>query len=329
MVLYNRGIKKSKKLMILKFLLLLGIVTAVFFVYKQIGNKRTDKAIDVYLLNNNLTELYKTLELTEHSIERAGCSLHFYQYGDKNKPLIILLHAAFSDHNSFFKQYEALSQNYLVVGLDIRAHGKSQPVGDGFSYDIISKDIKAIIDFFNKPKASLIGVSIGGELIQEFNYMYPDMLTSVVIVGSVSIFKDPGSIVRILKTSSIKGATMFDSNRVKRFMARNISNKIEVMAKFYKAIQYVKGENLQHISKASAKAYRVIDNQNINVPVLLMHGEEELGFAKKAIEEWAIKIPNCKYKIIKRAGHLVNQENPDDFNKEIVLFFNDVYVKKK
>ncbi|PHS10322.1 MAG: hypothetical protein COA88_02435 [Kordia sp.] len=320
----KKTIKKQKK-MIFKFLVALIILILVLFVYRQMSNKKTDKRIDSYLITNNPIELYKEVELTEHTINRAGCNLHFYQIGDINKPMVLLLHAAFSDHNSFFQQYQILSKNYLVVGMDLRAHGKSQPIGDDFNYEIISEDIKSIIDYFNKDKISLIGVSIGGEIVQEFNYQYPEMLKSVVIVGAVSIFKDPGSVVKALKKASIKGASMFSGERVKRFMARTISDRVDIMARFYTAIQTVEDKSLRKISQASADAYRVIKDYKIKIPVLLMHGSDELGFAKTAISNWAKEIPNCKYKIIEGAGHLANQENPNEFNKEVIVFLDTVY----
>jgi pimeloyl-ACP methyl ester carboxylesterase len=31
-------------------------------------------------------------------------------------------------------------------------------------------------------------------------------------------------------------------------------------------------------------------------------------------------IPNAKFGVIKRANHLLNMDNPDDFNQEVVEF---------
>lgn len=312
--------KKKGKRMIIKILIILVVLIIGGFGFRSLNNVRQDKVITDYLETHDLDSLYNTLDLQEYSLERAGCKLHFYGLGDPNDSLVILLHAAFSDHNSFHEQYEALSKDYFVVGLDVRAHGKSQPIGDGFTYGIVSEDIKAVIEFFGKKKASLIGVSMGGELVQEFNYRNPLMVNSSVIVGCVSLYKDPGTIVRLIKTASIQGSNNFSGDRVKRFMSRVISDSIDVQAKFYHAMKPMKSDDIKVISKFSSGAYREIKGYKIEPPVLLMHGSGELGFVQTAISEWSKELPKSMYVSVDDCGHLVNMENPEEFIKEVLRF---------
>ena len=69
--------------------------------------------------------------------------------------------------------------------------------------------------------------------------------------------------------------------------------------------------------------YMVSLNKMVNVhkkakreyPLLIGCGEHDIDMEKKAVEMWEKTEENCKVYVFKGAGHCVNMDVPDVFNK--------------
>ena len=65
-------------------------------------------------------------------VKRKGCPIHFWLAGEADKPLVIFTHGASADHRMFDAQVSMLAKDYRVMTWDVRGHGESQPMGEGF-----------------------------------------------------------------------------------------------------------------------------------------------------------------------------------------------------
>lgn len=64
----------------------------------------------------DMTDYLHTLAiLTEHTLLREGCPLHYWVGGAAGRPLIAFLHGATMDHRMFNAQVEALAPHYRVL----------------------------------------------------------------------------------------------------------------------------------------------------------------------------------------------------------------------
>ncbi len=60
----------------------------------------------------------------------------------------------------------------------------------------------------------------------------------------------------------------------------------------------------------------------VDVPTLLVCGEEDSFTPSEEMIEMANLVKGCSFSMIKRAGHLSNMENPADFNLALEDFLN-------
>ncbi len=85
------------------------------------------------------------------------------------------------------------------------------------------------------------------------------------------------------------------------------------------------------VSKFHPAGYRVMAHSGaesdlrdilprIDVPTLLLYGDEDRRSPKGVAEEMHAKIPSSKLAFIRGAGHLSNLEEPDGFNAEVRSF---------
>ena len=106
-------------------------------------------------------------------------NLHYKEYG-QGEPVIILhgLLGMLDNWHSFAKK---LSQDYWVISIDQRNHGKSRH-SDQFDYELLAEDLSGFMDQHYIPKAHLIGHSMGGKTVMAFLNQYPDKVDKSIII---------------------------------------------------------------------------------------------------------------------------------------------------
>jgi pimeloyl-ACP methyl ester carboxylesterase len=94
-------------------------------------------------------------------IETApNVKLYVKDYGE-GKPVII--HGWPLSNEMWEYQIDTLVQNnFRVIAYDRRGFGKSSQPWDGYDYDTLTDDLKAIIEQLDLKEATLVGFSMGG-----------------------------------------------------------------------------------------------------------------------------------------------------------------------
>jgi pimeloyl-ACP methyl ester carboxylesterase len=70
------------------------------------------------------------------------------------------------------------------------------------------------------------------------------------------------------------------------------------------------------------------DLANIDVPTLILHGEEDSIFPVSTAEELEAEIPDARLVVVPLAGHTANLEQPEVSNEAILGFLGSVFGGK-
>ncbi len=106
-------------------------------------------------------------------------NLNYKQYGE-GEPVIIL-HGLLGMLDNWHSFAKSLSQNYWVISVDQRNHGKSFHSED-FNYKLLSKDLLALLKHLDINKCHQIGHSMGGKTVMQFVKDHPQMVAKAVVV---------------------------------------------------------------------------------------------------------------------------------------------------
>lgn len=106
--------------------------------------------------------------------------LFFRKFGEIGSPIIIL-HGIFGTSDNWVGIAKILSEDHQVFLLDIRNHGHS-PWSDQFDYQVMSKDLWEFIQDHSLDKPLLIGHSMGGKVVMQFDLNQPNIASKIVIV---------------------------------------------------------------------------------------------------------------------------------------------------
>lgn len=98
---------------------------------------------------------------------------------------IVMIHGMFTNLSVFyFNIAPELAKDYHIVMYDLRSHGMSERVDNGYSLDAMMEDLIALIDELGLEKVHLVGYSYGGLIALKTAMQYPDKIGKIAIIES-------------------------------------------------------------------------------------------------------------------------------------------------
>jgi pimeloyl-ACP methyl ester carboxylesterase len=267
--------------------------------------------------------------------EINGTRLYFEITGE-GTPLIFL-HGFTCDHRNWNPQVKYFCSKYKVITYDARGHGQSAvPDTTPYSYE---EDLSGLMDHLKIEKAIIIGHSMGGAPAFYYTLHKPDRVLGLVLAEGGAFLSDPA----IVDTSNIPG--YFNELYSAIAIARN--EGLEEGKKAWLNIHPMKNAAENPISSELLKS--MIDDysgwhwlnrdpqennpdgtiemmESISTPTLIVAGEYSHPVLKDLVSAQSQYIPNSKLVIIKESNHMLNIENPEQFNEELESFLleNDI-----
>jgi non-heme chloroperoxidase len=251
----------------------------------------------------------------------TGVTLHYVEQGNANGPTVILLHGYSDSWVSYTRVLPLIDKKYHVYVPDLRGHGDSDRPASGYTFPDFAGDIIAFMDAKGIKKATIVGHSMGSFVAQHVATMAPERVEKVVLVGSAPAVSN-GEVAQLqveVKALTdpvpLKFVTEFQKSVVTRavpdeFMDRVIKESLKLPARVWR--DTMAGMVAQNSTVALS---------NIKAPTLIIWGDRETVFQKRADQEVLLKaIPDAKLKVYEGTGHCPNWEEPARFVRDLQQF---------
>ncbi len=122
--------------------------------------------------------------LGTHGFANSGdVQIHYVTMGEG--PLLVLIHG-FPDYwYTWREQMPALAKHFKVVAIDQRGYNKSgQPAGvPNYTMEKLVGDVKAVIEHFDRTRATIVGHDWGGAVAWSFAMTQPEMTERLIILN--------------------------------------------------------------------------------------------------------------------------------------------------
>src|SRR5262245_9420698 len=82
------------------------------------------------------------------------------------------------------------AQQFRVIALDSRGHGRTKNPADTLSYRLLADDVAAFIQALGLDKPAICGYSDGGQIALELGMHYPHLASAYVIAGAAHRWTD-------------------------------------------------------------------------------------------------------------------------------------------
>lgn len=254
--------------------------------------------------------------------------LYYEDTGGAGSP-VIMIHAGFLDHRMWDEQVPALAPGHRVIRYDVRYHGQSPSDPVPFS-DV--EDLADLMDALNVPKATLVGLSMGGQIALDFALAHPDRTTSLVLAG-------PGLSGFGLNAPEMK---VYIEDLMEAAQRDDFDGMLEVFTRYWcdgphrapdQVDPAVRAKVLAMLAGSGARwnhyklqvqpdppaADRV---SSIAVPTLLVLGLADMQNIHRVVDYLAKNIPGAERVDVPDVAHMVNMEAPARFNELLAAFLD-------
>lgn len=256
-----------------------------------------------------------------------GAMMHYTITGDYESRAIVLIHGFPFSSTMWDSQVNTLSEmkNLSIVTYDIRGHGNSE-VGDGqYNIELFVDDLIALLDHLKINKTILCGFSMGGYIALRAIERISDRFSALILCDTQSVADS--NEVKIKRANSIKlvktdGVAKFAEGFLKVvFAPKTFSERPEIVEETRKTILSNSPLGISGALLAMAARTETTEGlSKINVPTLIMVGENDEVTPPSAAKVMQNKIQNSKLCIIDKAAHMSNLENPQVFNEQLANF---------
>jgi len=242
---------------------------------------------------------------------------------------IVFIHGFACDLRNWDNQFELFSKNYKVIRYDLRGFGKSS-LPDTIPYSH-ADDLSALLEFLKIDKVILVGHSLGGGVAIYYTLEHPKKVFALIVAEGGAPSKttlEKSNTLNRLRMPAIKIA---QTEGVERGKNAWLNMEIyEPAMKNSKSVDKLKLMTAEysgwHWVNKDPQLIRILEENElfqIKVPTLIMTGELSRFEYHDVMELIHTNISKSKIVLINKSGHMLNLENPDQFNREVLTFLRD------
>jgi len=242
---------------------------------------------------------------------------------------VILLHGGFLDHRMWKKQVDELSKTFRVITLDMPGHGLTV---NGDTTVTSNKVLLKVMDTLKIKKTNLLGLSLGGVAATDFAISYPDRCHKIILAA-------PGLVGWDFKQDSV--LVQQDEDRSRTFIDKDTLGFVESFVQSWTDGPTRSSDQVNSAIRNTVKQW-VYENikihqfrhwpgftenppasemlDSVKAPVLIIVGNVDMKDILMITNLMESKFPDARKITFDGVAHMVNLENPIQFNEEVKNF---------
>lgn len=262
-----------------------------------------------------------------------GTIIYYKDWGEG--PVVTLSHGWPLSSDAWDGQMLYLSQNgFRVIAHDRRGHGRSSQTFSGNNMDTYADDLSAVIETLDLKDATLVGHSTGGgEVVRYIGRHGTKRVSKAVLIAAVPpiMLKSdanpeglPMEVFDKLREGIVKDRSQFYKDLATPFYGANRpSTKISqgILDQFWLWSMQAGLKNAYDSIKAFSETDFTEDLRKIDIPTLIMHGEDDqIVPIKDSAVKVARLISDAKEIYYPGAPHGLTATHQDQINEDLLTF---------
>lgn len=254
-----------------------------------------------------------------------GLKLNYVSEGEGK--VILFIHGL-SDNLMYWEVLtNSLKKDYNVIRVDLRGHGETPLGDDDVTIEIYADDVKKLLDELNIGKVNIVGFSLGGAVAQLFAVKYPEMLSSLVLMSTISKCDEYLKIeFAKFKSHLLNGFEDFYDYMIPKVLCPDVIENNKEELELLKQLAATSANVEAYIKAVEACLDFDVEDKlsEIDVSALILAGEYDDIFPLKYQKNLKDKIKNSELIVFPDTKHnlLVGKNNG-----EILNILNNFYKK--
>ena len=236
----------------------------------------------------------------------------------------VFIHGAGGSSAIWHKQVKAYAENFNVLLIDLRGHGKSKEIKTtkNYSFQMIAEDVIEVVEYNKIEKAHFIGVSLGTIIIYQVFDLKPNLVKSMIFSGAITRLNVKSRLLlrigRILNPF-LPYMTLY-ALLARIIMPKKNHKKSRLL--FINEAKKVMTHEFNRWFKLTARltAYlNKVEHENNDKPTIYIMGSEDHMFLEP-VKKIVNSNPKISLNIVLNCGHVVNIEQAEIFNDISINF---------
>ena len=250
----------------------------------------------------------------------------YYEVTGEGPPLV-LVHSGGFDRRLWDEQFFGFADRHTVIRYDVRGHGESPPPTKPYS-DV--EDLYSLLQWLNIGKAHVVGLSLGGSIVIDFALAHPQMIETLILVApdvngyAFSAEFTYGFIKLVTSIEVDDGAPAGDLWLQSSILAPAMENpavaqKLRLIARANARFWLINPLFRRDAFASPPATQRLAE---IHTPALLIVGDRHIPDVLKEARLLESGVAGIERVVIPGAGHIVNMEKPEEFNRAMRDFLS-------
>jgi pimeloyl-ACP methyl ester carboxylesterase len=244
-------------------------------------------------------------------------------------PALVLIHAGICDRRMWDNQFATFARSHRVLRYDVRGFGASNLPPGSYAHH---EDLLALLDAVGVERATLIAVSMAGEIALKAALTSPQRVSGLILSTTGAGAVEPSAAVKQLWAEADAAYEAGDVAKAVEIEARGWvdgphRSPVEVDPDVRERVRMMNtalwdriarepdaGEEEEFVPPARERL------AEIRVPTLLIVGDLDQPHVVDSMERLAATIAGAETAVIRGTAHLPSMERPDEFNRVVLEF---------
>jgi len=244
-------------------------------------------------------------------------------------PSVILLHPFPANHEFWLPVAQSLSTRYRLIMPDLRGHGESD-IGEGpATMAKHAADIARVMDDADVGRAPIVGVSIGGYALFEFWRQQRGRVAALGLCNTKAPADSPEAQAGRLQAAAEvmeRGTEPFFQTMIPRLLGKTTrETRPDLVEGALQMMREMSPADVAAVQHGMAERPDSVDTlKTINVPTLLVTGDEDVLTGVNEAELMHRHIAGSELRVFPKAGHYSPWEQPEAAGRLLRQFLDGV-----
>lgn len=242
-------------------------------------------------------------------LEVDGANIYYEEIENAGKPTLLFLHGGFGSIEDFNSLLPLFADDYHIVGIDSRGHGKSTLGTSKLTYKRLQLDVEAIANHLQLKDIHIIGFSDGGVIAYRLAATNRIPVRKIVTIGATWSLSDAELVEKIMADMMTQEGWKEIFNFYQLHNPEpNVDRPVEGVIEMW--------------TDKTEDGYPLESVENITVPTLIIRGNDDNSFPLESAVELASKIEKSLLFNIPFAPHDAHNKYPQFFEAVTKEFLN-------